>query len=171
MDFVVTGSAVGRRCTRCGGELGSVAQSWAGHPGAWHPGCFPATPPALESAESRREAQLAEIRSVLLASHRRDIQELEAIRRIVADAVVGPLGSVFAPTHLHLKSGRLYQVTGTRINATNAVSGQVMVDYQNEAGDKFCRARAEFEDGRFALLADGSGQQPVRPAAAVKRSG
>jgi hypothetical protein len=59
---------------------------------------------------------------------------------------------IWEPTHRHLKTGRLYQVTGTRINATNAVSGQVMVDYQDERGQKFCREHDEFADGRFEVI-------------------
>jgi hypothetical protein len=72
-----------------------------------------------------------------------------------ASATAGEVG--WRPTHRHVKSGGLYQATGTRINATNTASGQIMVDYQDERGQKFCREQHEFEDGRFEAIPSPTG--------------
>jgi hypothetical protein len=44
-----------------------------------------------------------------------------------------------------------YLVTGTRYNATNAVNGQVMVEYQDFQGNKYCRELEEFKQ-KFTIV-------------------
>lgn len=42
------------------------------------------------------------------------------------------------------KNGRIYTVTGTRLNCTNDEDGQVMVDYEFD-DQRYCREVKEFQ--------------------------
>lgn len=61
------------------------------------------------------------------------------------------------PTHLHVKSGKYYRVTGRTLNATNAQNGQFMVEYVDSEDRRFVREINEFSDGRFVPIAAGGG--------------
>ena len=47
-------------------------------------------------------------------------------------------------TWQHIKTGNLYLVTGTRIDCTNGRNNTIVVEYENAAGEKFCRDQDEF---------------------------
>ena len=47
-------------------------------------------------------------------------------------------------TYIHKKTGKLYEMDMTVINATNAQDGQVMVLYHNYMGKYFVREAREF---------------------------
>jgi hypothetical protein len=60
-----------------------------------------------------------------------------------------PQSVPFTPTHVHKKSGVMYQILDVVIDATNSREGGKIVLYRNSLGVKFARDSGEFFDGRF----------------------
>lgn len=77
------------------------------------------------------------------------------------DAVVHLLGNTLpspGQAYRNNKNGRLYRVTGSLINATNAQDGQLMVKYVPEANpeQEFARELGEFHE-KFSVAASSPG--------------
>jgi len=54
----------------------------------------------------------------------------------------------------HLKTGNIYYMLSSVINATNGIDGQYMVLYKNEEGSLFVRESVEFHN-KFKVVEDG----------------
>lgn len=58
----------------------------------------------------------------------------------------------FRATHRHVKTGGLYMVTDEGRLEVTGDDGYLLVEYENEAGQRFAQAYDRFHDGRFEVL-------------------
>lgn len=77
-------------------------------------------------------------------------------RNMTLDQLFVLFNSDFEPTHMHVKTGGLYRVTGRGRLEVTGDEAYPLVEYENAAGEKYAQRRDRFDDGRFTPI-----NQPV----------